>query len=157
VRAFAGARSIPQERAAATATTMSAALGLDDVVEAAIAIDGGALTYAATRHRDGCATDVVTATKPEQLLRRLDEATCRPGAASDPATAPAIAHPRPAPSLTKTEPAMPRRTRIWEKPLLWVGVVGALGVGVVLAVNLWPRDASYSLSTDFHQFALRSR
>jgi hypothetical protein len=132
-------------------------LGLDDVVEVAIAIDAGVLTYAATRARAGCATDVLVATRPDELVRRLDEATCKPGSASDPSTAPAIAHPRPAPSLTKTEPMMPRRTRVWDKPLLWVGVVGAVGVGVVLAVNLWPRDASYSIGADFHQFALSPR
>ena len=128
-----------------------------DVVQAAIAIDAGALTYAATRQRAGCATDVVTATRADDLLRRLDEATCKPGAASDPATAPAIAHPRPAPSLTKREARLPRRTRVWEKPLLWIGVVGAVGVGVVLAASLWPRDASYGLGGDFHSFAMVPR
>jgi hypothetical protein len=136
---------------------MQAALGIDAFVDAAIGVDAGVLTYAATRRRADCATDVLVSSRPEELVPRLHEATCKPGTASDPLTAPAIAHPRPAPSLTKAGPTVPRRTRVWEKPLLWVGVVGALGVGVVLAVNLWPRDASYSLSTDFHQFSLRLR
>lgn len=163
-RAFAAAPPLARDRhveeaAAPARDRMQAALAVDDVVDAAIAVDAGVLTYAATRARPGCSTDVVTSTRPDELLRRLDEATCRPGATSNPLDAPAIAHPRPAPSLTKMTPPPPppRRTRVWEKPLLWVGVVGALGVGVVLAVNLWPRDASYTLSTDFHQFSLRSR
>lgn len=166
-RAFAAAaklRAPPdgEPAPAAKRQSLAAALALDDVIDAAIAVDGGVLTYAATRRRDDCATDVVVATRPDELLRRLDEATCRPGATSNPSDAPAIAHPRPAPSrttpfLTKETPLPTRAGRAWEKPLIWVGVVGALGVGVVLAVNLWPRDASYSLSTDFHQFALVHR
>jgi hypothetical protein len=138
-------------------STMEQQLGLDDVIAVALAVDAGVLTYAGVLKSDGCQTDVVVAMTTEEVVRRMHEATCKPGQVSYPETAPAIAHPRPAPSLTKAGPTVPRRTRVWEKPLLWVGVVGALGVGVVLAVNLWPRDASYSLSTDFHQFSLRLR
>jgi len=77
--------------------------------------------------------------------------------------APAIAHPRPAPApaiaAAKAAPAGggERRGSVWRRPWLGVGVVGALGVGVVLAASLWPRDATYSAVADFHSFALGAR
>ncbi|MCA1665123.1 MAG: hypothetical protein LC659_12785, partial [Myxococcales bacterium] len=74
-------------------------LGIDEVIVAAIAIDGGALTYAATLRRASCATDVVTATRADELARRLGEAPCRSGAPADVLAAEAIAHPRPPPAL----------------------------------------------------------
>ena len=46
---------------------------------------------------------------------------------------------------------------LWRKPWLWVGVVGAVGVGVVLAASLWPREPATRRSLDFHQFALGAR
>jgi len=158
-RAFAAARAGERPAAPSLAEASlpaSERLGLDAVIEAAIAIDAGVLTFAARRRGRDCATDVVTATRADALARRLDEAPCRAGApAIAVAEAPVIAHPRAAPSLAKTAPE--RRARVWQKPWLWVGVVGALGVGVVLAASLWPRDASYSAVADFHSFALGGR
>lgn len=154
-QAFAAARAGERPAAAAPAATGDPfALGVDDVIDAAIAIDGGRLTYAAARREPTCATEVVTATRAEEIVRRLHEAPCRAGAAPSVREAPVIAHPRPAPSLAGRVPGGERRPPVWRKPWLWVGVVGALGVGVVLAASLWPRDASYSATADYHSFAL---
>jgi len=142
------------------AETVQRVLGLDELVVAAIALDAGALTYAATLRRASCATDVLTATRAAELARRLSEAPCHAGApAADVLAAEAIAHPRPAPAIVvgRATSSTAERARWWRKPWPWVGVVGALGVGVVLAVSLWPRDASYSAVADFHSFALGAR
>lgn len=128
-------------------------LGVDEIVDAAIAIDAGVLTYAATRRADGCATEAITATRADELVRRLEAAPCRSGAAPSVLALPAIAHPRPVPSLAKTMPGGERRVSAWRRPWLWVGVVGALGVGVVLAASLWPREPSYSATANFGSFA----
>jgi hypothetical protein len=125
----------------------------DEIVEVAIALDAGRLTYAAVRDFDGCATDVVTATRADELVARLHASGCARGGRAVLAELPVIAHPRPAPSLGKGL-AGERPVPVWRKPWLWVGVVGALGVGVVLAASLWPRDASYTATADFHSFAL---
>jgi hypothetical protein len=136
-------------------------LGVDVVIEAAISIDHGVLTYAASRRETSCMTDVVVDTRAEQLLRRLDAIPCRAGAEVYVEDAPVIAHPEPVASGVKSGRAKTapndRRVPLWRKPWLWVGVVGAVGVGVVLAVSLWPRDASYSTVVDFHQFGLGAR
>jgi hypothetical protein len=136
-------------------TRVQRGLGADDVIVAAIAIDAGALTWAATRRGRECGTATLTSTRPDELVRRLHEAPCRANEPVAVLEATAIAHPRPAPA---TEPrGRERRERPWQKPWLWVGVVGVVAVGVVLAVSLWPRDASYSAVADFHSFALGQR
>ncbi len=146
-------------RAPVDVTEMMFALGVDVVVDVAIAIDAGQLVYAATRREAGCMTDVVSAARADELVRRLEVVPCRGGAEVSVANAPVIAHPRAAPSLVKAMPGGggERRVAVWRKPWLWVGVVGALGVGVVLAASLWPRDATYSAVADFHSFALGQR
>jgi len=165
VRAFAAAPVAVEkapERAVAEAPASvverMAALGVDATIEVAIAIDGGQLLYAATRREAGCMTDVVTARAADELVQKLSGAPCRGGAEVRVAEAPAIAHPRPAPLLTtKVAPGGERRPSVWRKPWLWVGVVGAVAVGVVLGASLWPRDPSYSATADFHSFALGQR
>ena len=155
-----GGRAALRDRPAARdIATLQRTLGLDAVLVAAIALDGGVLTYAATLRRPGCGSDLVTATRVDELMRRLDAAPCRADAPLAVLEAPAIAHPRPAPSLARGEVdgGRERRAPVWRKPWLWVGVVGALGVGVVLAASLWPRDATYSATVDFHQFAVSAR
>jgi hypothetical protein len=129
-------------------------LGADRIVVAAISLDGGMLTYAATERQDGCGSETITATRPEELLRRLDEAACRREAPVAVLEAPAIAHPRPTVAGAKGGERPAGKPRLWQRPWLWVGVVGAVGAGVVLAVSLWPRDASYSAQLDYHQFNL---
>jgi hypothetical protein len=136
-------------------------LRLDEVVVAAIAIDGGSLTYAAARMESGCGTPTVISTSAQDLVRKVHEAPCRESQAITVYEVPEIVHPRPAPAIaTKSGAAarpIDRRVPVWRKPLLWVGVVGAVGVGVVLGVTLWPRQATYSAGLDFHQFALGVR
>jgi hypothetical protein len=133
-------------------------LGIDEVIVAAIAIDAGTLSYAATRRPAGCGTETIVSTKPDELVKRLGESTCLAEERIAVLEAPPIAHPRMSPSLASGgASARDGRTPVWKKPWLWIGVVGALGVGVVLAVNLWPRDATYSAALDFHQFALGQR
>jgi hypothetical protein len=132
-------------------------LGVDEVIVAAIAIDAGVLTYAATRRTAGCGTETITATRSDELVKRLAESSCLAEEKIAVLEAPAIAHPRPAPSLVARRAKSEGRTSLVRKPWLWIGVVGALGLGVVLAVNLWPRDATYSATLDFHQFALGQR
>ena len=132
-------------------------LGAERVVVAAIAVDAGVLTYAATRREAGCGTAMVTATRADELLRRLDGEACRPEASLAVLEADAIAHPRAAPAGrvgAGGERWHGGRLRLWQRPWLWIGVVGAVGVGVVLAVSLWPRDATFSATADFHQFSL---
>jgi hypothetical protein len=124
-------------------------LGLDGVIVATIALDGNVLHYAATRRGPGCGTPTLSGTRPDELVRRLDEARCQPGAPLV-LEAPTIASRR-APATVE------RRTRVWQRPWFWVTLVGAVGVGVVVAVNVWPRDPSYSTTLDFHQFALGRR
>lgn len=136
------------------------ALGVDEVLVVAIASDAGVLTYAATRRPAGCGTETVTSVRAGELVKRLGEATCLAEERVAVLEAPAIAHPRPLPSLVKGGgggAGGERRARLWQKPWLWVGVVGALGLGVVLAVNLWPRDATYSANVEYGQFALGRR
>ncbi len=133
-------------------------LGADEVVQAAIAIDAGALTYAAALHRQGCATAVIASTRADELSRRLREEQCRPGALVPLDETPVIAHPRPVPVVGKRgQQIEERRVPVWRRPWLWVGVVGAIGVGVVLGVSLWPREATYSTTIDYHQFSLGVR
>ena len=151
---FAAARpEAPQDRVELPRGLLDLA---DEVVEVVIAVDGGQLTYAAAREFDRCRTDPILSTRAEELVNRLHAAGC--GRYVPLEELPAIAHPRPAPSLTKAVPGGgERRPSVWRKPWLWVGVVGALGVGVVLAASLWPRDASYSAVAPFHSFALEAR
>ncbi|HEY2749144.1 MAG TPA: hypothetical protein VGL86_31210, partial [Polyangia bacterium] len=83
-RAFAAAPigdapAVAEQVAATDAESVQRVLGLDELVVAAIAIDAGALTYAATLRRANCATDVLTATRADELARRLREAPCRTG------------------------------------------------------------------------------
>ncbi|MDB4966558.1 MAG: hypothetical protein JWN44_2247 [Myxococcales bacterium] len=133
------------------------ALGADAIVVAAISVDAGALTWAATKRQAGCGSDTVTETRADELVRRLDASGCRAQAPIAIFEAPAIAQPRPAAagrSAGGRRDRPERATRLWERPWIWVGVVGALGVGVVLAVNLWPRDATYTGTVDYHQFSL---
>ena len=133
------------------------ALGVDEVIVAAVALDLGTLTYAATRRGAGCGTETLTSTRAGELVERLSVATCVAGEGLTLLEAPAIAHPRLAPSsVTNGSGTVERHPRAWRKPWLWVGVVGAVGLGVVLAVNLWPRDATYAATLDFHQFAVTS-
>jgi hypothetical protein len=127
----------------------------DEAIEVVIAIDAGQLTYAATRHFDGCQTYPMMSTSATDLVTRLHAAGCGRGEPVPLETLPAIAHPRPLPPVTA--PGGERRTPVWRKPWLWVGVVGAVGVGVVLAASLWPRDPSYTATADFHSFALGAR
>jgi hypothetical protein len=112
------------------------------------------LTYAATQRKDGCGSETITATRPEELLRRLDEEACRREAPIAVLEAPAIAHPRPAAAVVKRGERPLGKTPVWQRPWLWLGVVGVVGAGVVLAVSLWPRDASYSAHLDYDQFNL---
>lgn len=149
------ARAFAAVRPEAPAEAVEAPRGLldlaDEVVDVLIAVDAGQLTYAAARDFDRCRTDPVVATSAVELVARLHAAGC--GRAVPLAELPVIAHPRPVPSLATATRAA-ERPHWWKKPWLWVGVVGAVGVGVVLAVSLWPRDASYSAVADFHSFAL---
>ena len=137
--------------------TLLQGLGVDEVIVAAIAIDAGVLTYAATRRSAGCGTQTIVSMKPDELVKRLAGEPCLAEEKIAVLDAPAIAHPRPAPSLVARGATREGRTSLVRKPWLWIGVVGALGLGVVLAVNLWPRDATYSATLDFHQFALGQR
>jgi len=153
--AYAAVRGAEPATVAQPATADLRALA-DEIVHVAIAVDAGRLTYAAVRDFDGCTTDVVTATRADELVARLHAGGCgREHVALE--EVPAIAHPRPAPSLAKGTPGGERRTPVWRKPWLWVGVVGAVGVGVVLAASLWPRAPSYTATADFHSFALGAR
>jgi hypothetical protein len=129
--------------------TQMRTLGLDEILVAAIAFDGDVIHYAATRRAPGCGTDTLTGTRADELVRRLHEARCRPGVPL------AITPPEIAPRRAAV--AVERRARVWQRPWFWVTLVGAVGVGVVVAVNVWPRDPSYSTTLDFHQFALGRR
>ena len=97
-RAFAAAPVGARPAAPAAATPgladVPAALGVDELVVAAIAIDAGVLTYAAARRQAACGTDTLTATSADELVRRLEAAPCRAGAPLAVQAAPAIAHPR---------------------------------------------------------------
>jgi hypothetical protein len=127
----------------------------DEVLDVVIALDAGQLTYAAARDFDRCRTAPIVSTRAEDLVARLHAAGC--GKDEPLEELAVIAHPRPAPSLAKGPAGGERRTPVWRKPWLWVGVVGAVGVGVVLAASLWPRDPSYTATADFHSFALGAR
>lgn len=157
-RAFAGVRAgappsapdgEPSAAAADDVELLIERLGLDEIVVAAIALDGGAIRYAATRRARGCGSATVEGTRADELVRRLKEAPCRAGAPLVVAAPTVTARPSP----ERAE----RRARLWRRPWFWVTLVGAVGVGVVVAVNLWPRDPSYSATLDFHQFALGRR
>ncbi|HEY2748628.1 MAG TPA: hypothetical protein VGL86_28600 [Polyangia bacterium] len=130
-----------------------------EIVDVAIAVDAGRLTYAGARRDNGCATALVVSTRADELVTRLHSATCDQGTDVIVAEAPVILHPRPAPAIARSGGAAvgERRVAVWRRPWLWVGVVGAIGVGVVLGVSLWPREATYSAGVDFHQFALGAR
>jgi hypothetical protein len=143
-----------------------AALGVDAVIVAAVSRDDGALTYAAQRLQNGCATAVVTEVRAAELVRRLDAAPCGESQQLGVLEAPAIVRPRePQPTatqlgtLTRMEPRHgprpPLHMPLWQRPWLWATVVSALAVGVVVGVTLWPRDPSYSATIGFNQFALR--
>lgn len=136
-------------------------LRVDEVIVVAIAIDGGSLTYAAARMESGCGTPTVTAMSAADLVRKVHDAPCRESQAITVYEVPEIAHPRPAPAIAAmgggAKRPIDRRVPVWRKPLLWVGVVGAVGVGVVLGVTLWPRQATYSAGLGFNQFALGVR
>jgi hypothetical protein len=133
-------------------------LRLEEAVVVAVAIDRGVLTYAATRVDDGCATPTVISTRAEDLVRKVHEAPCREREPVTVYEVPEIAHPRPAPTLAKGgKLPSDHRTSMLRRPWLWVGVVGAIGVGVVLGVTLWPRQASYSAGLDYHAFAIGAR
>jgi tetratricopeptide (TPR) repeat protein len=156
------ARSLPEMEPPSVGgvEALRAALGLDEVIVVAIALDGGVLTYAATRRPGGCGTETLTSTRADELVKRLAAQSCLAEEKIAVLEAPVIAHPRPSPSVANGgggATVRDRRTPLWKRPWLWVGVVGALGLGVVLAVNLWPRDATYSAALDFHQFALGAR
>jgi hypothetical protein len=117
--------------------------------------DLGAPVMAGQRVQRDCATATVIAPRADELLRRADAAACRAGAAIDVLRAPPLAHPRPAPSLTaRLVRPPPARAPVWRKPWLWVGIVGALGVGVVIVANVVPRAASYTGTLGFRSFAL---
>lgn len=148
----------PAAVAATTPAEIITRLGLDELVRVAIAIDAGALTYAAARLGEGCASDVVVATSAEELVRRLGAATCRSGAVANVEAAEPIARPRAAiAGKGGARGRIDHGTPLWRKPWVWAGVVGAIGVGVVLGVTLWPRQASYSAGLDYHAFALEPR
>jgi len=147
----------PSDLPTPTAAEIVRRLGLDELVRVAIAIDAGTLTYAAARLGDGCASDVIVATNAEELVRRVNAATCRSGVVANVEGAEPIAHPRAAVVQGGARGASDHRTAVWRKPWLWAGVVGAIGVGVVLGVTLWPRQASYSAGLDYHAFALEGR
>jgi hypothetical protein len=130
---------------------MQDALRVDNVVVAAIAVDGNVIHYAATRRGRDCGTETLKSTRADDLLRRLDEAPCRAGAPL------AVERPAIAPRPQRPPVTVERRPSLWRRPWLWVTLVGTVGVGVVVAVSLWPRDPSYSLTLDFHPFALERR
>lgn len=137
-------------------------LGVDEVVVASAAIDAGALALAASKRQAGCGTETVTAGRADELVQKLGAAECRGGQPVGVFDAPAIASPRPAaPSTAAAATAVagggPARPRLWQRPWLWVTVVGTVAVGVVLGATLWPRAPSYSGTVDFHQFALGAR
>lgn len=135
-------------------------LAVDAVLVAAISVDGGVLTFAAERRQSGCGSGTLTSTHVDELVRRLDEAPCRDAQPVALLEAAAIASPRPAPSARSSEARPPVRARLahlWQRPWFWVTAVGVVGIGVVVAVNVWPRDASYSATLDFHQFSLSRR
>jgi hypothetical protein len=156
----------PKQPTPPSLTEMMSTLGVNATIEAAIAVDRGQLVYAATRREASCMTDVATGARADELVRRLDSLPCRAGAEVSVEQAPEIAHPRPAPLATAQKPTaspryarapVERRPAVWRKPWLWVGVVGALGVGVVLAASLWPREPTWSLSAGYGSFALGAR
>lgn len=138
----------PVTAAASGDDAMMRTLAIDEFVVAAVALDGETIHYAAARRAHDCSTEAIEGTRADEIVRRLHEAACKPGANVE-VKAPVIA---PRPTIV-----VERRTPVWRRPWLWLTVVGALGVGVVVAVNLWPRDASYSATLDFHQFALGAR
>jgi hypothetical protein len=157
--AFAAVRAEPTAETAAPAHSLA---DLDaEIVRVAVAVDAGRLTYAAVRQGDGCETQPIVSTRADELVARLHAATCERGHKTTLAAVDVIAHPRASPSLTgsrgKAAASGERRTPVWRRPWLWVGVVGAVGVGVVLAASLWPRDAGYTATADFHSFALGGR
>jgi hypothetical protein len=118
-----------------------------------VGVDGGAPGWGAQRLQRDCVTELVTATGVDELVRRLDGAAC--GARQiGVLEAPAIAHPRSPPRPAAATGKVARRTPAWQRPWVWMAVVSAVAVGVVVGVNVWPREATYSATVDFHRFAL---
>jgi hypothetical protein len=153
--ALAMLREAPTE---AGLTALFSALRVDEALIVAGGRDLGAPVLVAQRAQHECATATVIAPRADELLRRADAAACRPGTAIDLLRAPPLTHPRPAPSLTERHgPPPPARAPLWRKPWLWVGVVGAVGVGVVIVANVVPRAASFTGTLSFREFALSAR
>jgi hypothetical protein len=129
-------------------------LGLDGVLVASVAVDGEARAYAAAWSRPGCVTATLSDSDAATLLRRLEAAPCAPGRLERP-TAPTIARgARPARATATRAARAERARRGWQRPWIWMTAVGALAVGVVVGVTLWPRAPTYSATLDFHQFSL---
>jgi hypothetical protein len=126
-------------------------IAIDDALLVAVGKDGGTQVLAAQRVRPGCATATVVSPHADELWQRARAAECRPGQKIDVLAAPLIVHSR-SPSLVQVRPRPV--TPVWRRPWLWVGLVGALGVGVVIAASVVPRAASYTGTLDFHAFAL---
>jgi hypothetical protein len=155
------AEALATLRAAPTEAGLAALFSALPVEQALVVAGGrdlGAPVLVAQRVQRDCATATVQAPRADELLRRADAAACRPGVAIDLLRAPALAHPRPAPLLTERHvKPPPARLPVWRKPWLWVGVVGALGVGVVVVANVVPRAASFNGTLSFRDFALGAR
>jgi hypothetical protein len=64
-----------------------------------------------------------------------------------------IAKPHPRAEPTKSKPK--DRRRIWEKPWLWVGLVGAVSIVVLVVAQTVPSSPSVSVAIDGSRFGVR--
>jgi hypothetical protein len=130
-----------------------AALPVDETILLVSSHDLGATVFAAQRVRPGCATATLLGPRTDELWRRVEAADCRAGQPIDVLQAEPIAHPHPAPSLVNAPPVQ-SRPPAWRKPWLWVGLVGALGAGVVVVATVVPRAATYTVTLNAHSFGV---
>lgn len=164
--ALAEGRERPARGALAAAAR---ALGLDGVVAVAFGIDRGEpVIYGARVTAAGCATEVMRegaadeARAAEALVARLSTAEERCGDAGRAlddgralVEAPGVARPteRPPSPVEPPKRPSPRRPRLWERPWLWLGIVGVSAAAIGLGAGLGTRGATTTATLDARGFA----
>ena len=169
------ALSAGHERPARAALAAAArAIGLDGAIVVGFGVDrGDAVVYGARVTAAGCATDVVReaasdeARAAELLVGRLASADERCGEAARAlddgraiVEAPGVARPTERPAVPPSTPTKPppqtttaRGKRIWERPWLWLGIVGVSAAAIGLGAGLGTRGATTTATLDARGFA----
>ncbi|HUS63631.1 MAG TPA: tetratricopeptide repeat protein [Kofleriaceae bacterium] len=143
------------------AVALARALGLDGVLAVAVGVDRGVTTLVGQRYTNtGCTTAVETEPAAGSLDRAADALARRLAAARDrcdaPPThileAPAIAHPRPAPTPISDKPK-PRKPKFYERPWLWAGLLAVTSVAVGVTAALVTREPTFQASLEGRRFS----